>query len=169
MAPTTSAGRLFCILFALFGIPLNGILFASLGDYFGSKVKPLTFSPTFFSSSSSSSASLDGDGFSWISLRCVAPRIASSTSPRVETWRPFFLVGPVEYGHAQRPTQAAQQTGQTPRAADGRRPLPGARSGRLSGRTGRPLLLRRGLDVRRRALLRLHHPVHHRIRRHGAR
>jgi hypothetical protein len=38
MAPTSATGRLFCIAFALFGIPLNGILFASLGDYFGAKV-----------------------------------------------------------------------------------------------------------------------------------
>ena len=41
MAPTSATGRLFCIAFALFGIPLNGILFASLGDYFGAKVTHL--------------------------------------------------------------------------------------------------------------------------------
>ncbi|KAI9562265.1 hypothetical protein GHT06_013230 [Daphnia sinensis] len=38
LAPSTPSGRVFCIFFALFGIPLNGILFATLGNYFGSKL-----------------------------------------------------------------------------------------------------------------------------------
>lgn len=37
LAPSTPTGRVFCIFFALVGIPLNGILFATLGNYFGSK------------------------------------------------------------------------------------------------------------------------------------
>ncbi|XP_059350433.1 uncharacterized protein LOC130685524 isoform X2 [Daphnia carinata] len=38
LAPSTPSGRVFCIFFALVGIPLNGILFATLGNYFGSKL-----------------------------------------------------------------------------------------------------------------------------------
>lgn len=36
-------GRLFCIVFALLAIPINGILYAKLGDYFGSKVSIQNF------------------------------------------------------------------------------------------------------------------------------
>ncbi|EFX86381.1 hypothetical protein DAPPUDRAFT_98013 [Daphnia pulex] len=38
LAPSSAPGRLFCIFFALIGIPLNGILFAALGDHFGAKL-----------------------------------------------------------------------------------------------------------------------------------
>lgn len=34
MAPTTFGTRMFCIGYALVGIPLNGILLAGLGEYF---------------------------------------------------------------------------------------------------------------------------------------
>lgn len=40
MYPASPTGRFFSMIFALFGIPLNGILFANLADYFGSKVPP---------------------------------------------------------------------------------------------------------------------------------
>lgn len=38
IAPTTTFSRYFMIVYALIGMPVNGILFAYLGDYFGSKV-----------------------------------------------------------------------------------------------------------------------------------
>jgi len=38
MAPASAIGRFFCMVFALFGIPLNGILLANLADCFGSKL-----------------------------------------------------------------------------------------------------------------------------------
>ncbi|KAF4532849.1 hypothetical protein B566_EDAN001452 [Ephemera danica] len=34
LAPTTTGSRMFCIAYALIGIPLNGILLAGLGEYF---------------------------------------------------------------------------------------------------------------------------------------
>lgn len=38
IAPTQTFGRYFMILYALIGMPVNGILFAYLGEYFGSRV-----------------------------------------------------------------------------------------------------------------------------------
>lgn len=38
LAPESPTGRIFCILYALIGIPLNGIIFATLADFFASKV-----------------------------------------------------------------------------------------------------------------------------------
>ncbi|KAG7169068.1 Open rectifier potassium channel protein 1-like 3 [Homarus americanus] len=38
MAPLTPWGRVFCITYAFIGVPLNGIVFASLADLFSSKV-----------------------------------------------------------------------------------------------------------------------------------
>lgn len=34
LSPITSAGKIFCIIFAIFGIPLTGILLAAIGDRF---------------------------------------------------------------------------------------------------------------------------------------
>lgn len=34
LAPTTTLGRMIMILYSLIGIPINGILFAGLGDFF---------------------------------------------------------------------------------------------------------------------------------------
>lgn len=39
IAPTTTFSRYFMIVYALIGMPVNGILFAYLGDFFGSKVR----------------------------------------------------------------------------------------------------------------------------------
>lgn len=39
LAPTTSTSRLFMIGYGLIGIPFNGILFATLGDYFAKTVR----------------------------------------------------------------------------------------------------------------------------------
>lgn len=38
ISPTNTFGRMFMILYALIGIPVNGILFAYLGEFFGSTV-----------------------------------------------------------------------------------------------------------------------------------
>lgn len=38
LAPTTHLGRILMIFYALFGIPINGILLANLGEYFGLQV-----------------------------------------------------------------------------------------------------------------------------------
>lgn len=38
IAPTSTLGRYFMIAYALVGMPLNGILYAYLGDYFGKRV-----------------------------------------------------------------------------------------------------------------------------------
>lgn len=38
IAPTQTFGRYFMIVYALVGIPVNGILYAYLGDYFGETV-----------------------------------------------------------------------------------------------------------------------------------
>jgi hypothetical protein len=34
----TNTGKLVCVLFSLFGVPINGILIGTLGTYFGTKV-----------------------------------------------------------------------------------------------------------------------------------
>lgn len=39
--PTTLAGRLIMVFYSIIGIPVNGILFAGLGDYFGKTVSKL--------------------------------------------------------------------------------------------------------------------------------
>ncbi|XP_076063209.1 uncharacterized protein LOC143038106 isoform X3 [Oratosquilla oratoria] len=38
MSPTTDIGRIFCVLYALVGVPLNGILFTNLGEFFSTKI-----------------------------------------------------------------------------------------------------------------------------------
>lgn len=38
LAPTTHLGRILMIFYGLFGIPINGILLANLGEYFGRQV-----------------------------------------------------------------------------------------------------------------------------------
>lgn len=39
IAPTETFGRYFMIAYALIGMPVNGILYAYLGEYFGSRVR----------------------------------------------------------------------------------------------------------------------------------
>jgi len=38
ISPTTFAGRMIMIAYSVIGIPVNGILFAGLGEYFGRTV-----------------------------------------------------------------------------------------------------------------------------------
>lgn len=44
IAPTETFGRYFMIAYALIGMPVNGILYAYLGEYFGSRVSMRYFS-----------------------------------------------------------------------------------------------------------------------------
>lgn len=39
ISPSTTTGRMFMIFYALIGIPMNGFLFAYLGDFFAKVVK----------------------------------------------------------------------------------------------------------------------------------
>lgn len=39
IAPSNTIGRMFVIFYALIGIPVNGFLFAYLGDFFGKAVR----------------------------------------------------------------------------------------------------------------------------------
>lgn len=39
ISPSSTLGRMFMIFYALIGIPMNGFLFAYLGDFFGKVVK----------------------------------------------------------------------------------------------------------------------------------
>lgn len=39
IAPSNTIGRMFMIFYALIGIPVNGFLFAYLGDFFGKAVR----------------------------------------------------------------------------------------------------------------------------------
>lgn len=41
LAPTTHLSRILMIFYGLFGIPINGILLANLGEYFGMQVRKL--------------------------------------------------------------------------------------------------------------------------------
>lgn len=38
ISPTTTLGRMIMIVYSVIGIPVNGILFAGLGEYFGKTV-----------------------------------------------------------------------------------------------------------------------------------
>lgn len=43
ISPSNPLGKMFMILYALIGIPVNGFLFAGLGDYFGRTVGGVWF------------------------------------------------------------------------------------------------------------------------------
>ena len=43
ISPTTTLGRLIMVIYSVIGIPVNGILFAGLGEYFGRTVSKYRF------------------------------------------------------------------------------------------------------------------------------
>lgn len=43
MSPKTSLGQMFCMIYSVFGVPFNGIVFAGLADLFSHRVIEITF------------------------------------------------------------------------------------------------------------------------------